>query len=203
VDATLLAAATAVSPRASLGRGGRDFRLYLCRASPEGTVRTLLYVLSIVVVNAAFVVFPPISPPWGGVFSFATLFVGATFILRDFAQQEIGGKVWLASLAGALITAAFNPRLAVVSGGAFFAAELADQLVFTKVRGSFRARVLWSQLAGVALDTGAFLAGIALALGIPWSWASYVTMSAGKLAALSYLALARRRNARPSADAIA
>ncbi len=177
-------------------------RVYLWPLS-EGPLRTLLYVLSIIAVNAAFVVFPPVRPPWGGVFSFATLLVGATFILRDYAQQEIGGKVWLASLAGALITAAFNPRLALVSGGAFFAAELLDQLVFTKVRGSFRARVLWSQLAGVALDTGAFLVGIAFALGIPWSWASYLTMSAGKLAALSYLAVARRRPAPPRAGALA
>ena len=55
---------------------------------------TTVYVFSIVLVNWLFVVVPPLVTPFGNLY-LATLVVGVVFVLRDYAQREIGHKVLL------------------------------------------------------------------------------------------------------------
>jgi len=144
---------------------------------------TLLYVLSAVLVNALFLMVPPIRV-MGMVFPIGSVVVGGTFILRDYAQTEIGHRVVLATLVGTGITALMSPGLALASGTAFLVSELADWLVFSRWPGSFRSRVVASSVIGAPLDSALFmsLAGF-------FSWPGVLVMTASKLVSLGYLAL--------------
>ena len=53
---------------------------------------TLSYILAIVLVNMGFI-YVPMIPMFGEMFPPMSLVVGAVFILRDFAQREIGHRV--------------------------------------------------------------------------------------------------------------
>ena len=61
---------------------------------------TLGYILSILLVNIGFVYIQPI-PLLGEMFPPMSIIVGFIFILRDFAQREIGHKVLGAMAVGA------------------------------------------------------------------------------------------------------
>lgn len=144
---------------------------------------TLLYVTSVVVVNAVFLAVPPFTV--GGVLlSLGSFVVGGTFILRDFAQREVGHRVLWATLVGTGLTALMSPGLAFASGAAFLASELIDWAVFSRWPGSFRSRVVASSLAGTPLDSIVFmgLAGF-------FSWPGVAVMTASKLVALAILGL--------------
>jgi uncharacterized PurR-regulated membrane protein YhhQ (DUF165 family) len=143
---------------------------------------TAAYVASVVLVNALFLAFPPF--PVGGVMlSWGSFVVGGTFILRDFAQREIGHRVLWATLAGTLVTAAMSPGLAVASGVAFAVSELLDWAVFSRWPGSFRSRVVASNLIGCPADSALFMA-----LAGFFSWGGVLAMTGSKLLALALLA---------------
>ena len=92
---------------------------------------TAAYIISIVVVNWLFVVVQPLATPFGDLY-LATLVVGAVFVLRDYAQREIGHKVLLATLAaGAITWYMTTPALALASITAFAISEMADWAVFS------------------------------------------------------------------------
>lgn len=119
------------------------------------------YLASVVAVNLLFTFVPMVELPWGDRWSVGSLLVGATFILRDHAQEAVGAGVWKASVVGALISALFNPGLALWSGVAFLVSELLDQLVYTALFGRpFHVRVRASHAVGVVVDSLIFLAGI-------------------------------------------
>lgn len=140
------------------------------------------YIWSVVLVNAMFVVLSPFHIG-GAVLTWGTFIVGATFILRDFAQREVGHRVLWATLAGTAITALMSPGLALASGVAFLASELADWAVFSRWHGSFRSRVVASSLVGAPLDSAVFLAMAGFL-----SWPSVAVMTASKLVALGVMA---------------
>lgn len=143
---------------------------------------TLAYVASAVAVNAMFILLPPFT--MGGVtMTWGSFVVGGTFILRDYAQREVGHRVLWATVAGTLITAALSPGLALASGAAYLASELLDWIVFSRWPGSFRSRVVASSLAGTPLDSALFmvLAGF-------FSWGGVMVMTASKLVALALIA---------------
>ncbi|KKL06106.1 hypothetical protein LCGC14_2599320, partial [marine sediment metagenome] len=74
---------------------------------------TLLYVASIVLVNYAFSVLPILSLGASVVIPSATILVGLIFVIRDFAQREVGHYVILAMLlAGALSYFLADPTIA-------------------------------------------------------------------------------------------
>ena len=88
-----------------------------------------------------------------------TWFAGFAFVARDYLQ-EAGGKRWtvVAILAGAAISAAFSPALALASGVVFLVSELADFAVYTPLRKSGRTRAaLASNIVGSVVDTVLFL----------------------------------------------
>ena len=117
----------------------------------------VLYIASIVAVNWLFVSVPPLSTPFGS-FYLATVVVGLVFVLRDYAQREIGNKILLATLVAGIITWYMtSPELAIASLTAFFIAEMADWAVFSFSRRPLQSRILVSSLIAVPLDTLAFL----------------------------------------------
>ena len=123
---------------------------------------TATYILSIALVNWLFVVVPPLPTPFGNLY-LATLVVGAVFVLRDYAQREVGHKVWIATLAGGGITwimtifYEMGPALAIASVTAFIISESADWAVFSFTGWPLQRRILRSSLVSVPLDTLAFL----------------------------------------------
>jgi uncharacterized PurR-regulated membrane protein YhhQ (DUF165 family) len=89
----------------------------------------------------------------------AVYFVGLAFTLRDLVQNILGRSVsLLAIVAGALVSAAVSPALALASGLAFFTSELADFVVYTPLlqRGWIIALVP-ANLAGCVVDSLVFL----------------------------------------------
>ena len=146
---------------------------------------TAAYVGSVVLVNAMFILLPPFMVG-GQMMTWGSFVVGGTFILRDYAQREIGHRVLWATLAGTLITALMSAQLALASGAAFLLSELLDWAVFTRWRGSFRARVIASSIVGVPVDSAVFmfLAGF-------FSWGGVAVMTASKLVALAFIGNAR------------
>ena len=118
---------------------------------------TATYVLSIVLVNWLFVVVPPLTTPFGNLY-LATLVVGSVFVLRDYAQREVGHKILLATLLAGIITWFMtSPALAIASLTAFFISEMADWAVFSFTGRPLQNRILISSLISVPLDTIAFL----------------------------------------------
>jgi uncharacterized PurR-regulated membrane protein YhhQ (DUF165 family) len=118
---------------------------------------TATYVLFIVLVNWLFVVVPPLSTPLGDLY-LASVVVGFVFVLRDYAQREVGHKILIATLVAGIITWAMtSAELAAASLTAFFISETADWAVFSFTRRPLQSRILISSLISVPLDTLAFL----------------------------------------------
>ena len=142
---------------------------------------TIAYLASTVIVNALFIYVPPF-PVLGVTVTLGSFLVGGTFMLRDFAQREIGHKVVVATVVGAIVTAFMSAQLALASGVAFLLSELADWAVFSRWPGSFRSRVIASSAIGAPLDSILFtaLAGF-------FSWPVVAVMTASKLVALLVL----------------
>ena len=115
----------------------------------------IVYLLSIVAVNAIFVYTGP---------NFGAICVGVIFVLRDYVQQRFGHGVLLWMLAGCGLSFFLaSPVIATASLTAFLFAEGSDWLVFTALPFDFRHRVLFSSVIGVAIDSLIF---IPMALGV-------------------------------------
>lgn len=113
----------------------------------------MLYLVSIVLINIGFVHVPLIHgwPPM-------SVAVGLVFVLRDFAQREIGHKVLLVMLAGAVISFFMaSPAVAVASCAAYLVSELVDWAVYTFSKRPLAQRVLLSSALGTPVDSAVFL----------------------------------------------
>ena len=113
----------------------------------------MLYLVSIGLINIGFVHMPLIHgwPPM-------SLAVGLVFVLRDFAQREIGHKVLLVMLAGAVISFFMaSPAVAVASCAAYLVSELVDWAVYTFSKRPLAQRVLLSSALGTPVDSAVFL----------------------------------------------
>lgn len=153
---------------------------------------TALYVALIVAVNYAFTVVPLVPLPGGEVWPPVSLAVGFIFVVRDFAQREIGHWVTIAMLAaGALSYVMASPAVAVASVSAFLLSEFADWAVYSFTRRPFAERVLWSSAVGTPLDSAVFLGLIG-----QFSAVGVVAMTLSKMVgALVVWWLLRRRDA--------
>ena len=153
---------------------------------------TLLYIALIVLVNWGFTVVPLIKLADGTLWPPLSLVVGFIFVVRDFAQREIGHRVLLAMLVGAVLSYIMaNPFVAVASAAAFAVSELADWLVYSVTKRPLSQRILLSSLLGTPIDSAVFLGGIGLL-----SPAGVAVMTASKMAgALVVWWLIRRREA--------
>jgi queuosine precursor transporter len=114
------------------------------------------YVAAIVLVNWLFTALAPWSTPFGDLY-FANVVVGFVFVLRDYAQRQVGHKVLLATLVAGLITYVMvDPAIAVASITAFILSELADWAIYSFWKKPLQQRILVSSLVAVPLDTFAF-----------------------------------------------
>lgn len=88
------------------------------------------------------------------------LMIGLALVLRDWLH-ELAGWQWsvVAVMAGGLLSLAFSPpSLALASSVAFMLAELADLVVYTKLRERGKPlAVIASQVVGAALDSMIFV----------------------------------------------
>jgi uncharacterized PurR-regulated membrane protein YhhQ (DUF165 family) len=138
---------------------------------------TLLYVALIVAVNYGFSVVPLVKLPDGTMWPPMSLVVGFIFVVRDFAQREIGHKVLGAMLIGAALSYVMaDPYVAVASAAAFLVSELADWLIYSLTKRPLSQRIIYSSLLSAPLDSAVFLFCIG-----HFSIAGVVTMTASKL----------------------
>lgn len=154
-----------------------------------------LYVLTVVLVNFAFDKVPLLSLPGGEMWSPVSLIVGFTFVIRDYAQREIGHYVLLAMLTGGVISGLMaSPAIALASVCAFLTGELVDWAVYTFTGRPFSQRVLLSSALSTPLDTVVFLGMIGL-----FSVPSLIMMTLSKMVgAIIVYNIARRRESVPA-----
>jgi len=149
------------------------------------------YIAFIVLVNELFVpehliegVTQFTTNSWMGTLYLANVIVGFVFVLRDYAQREIGHRVLIATaLAGIPVWYFAGPELAAASLIAFMLSEMTDWAVYTFTKRPLQNRILLSALFSVPVDTLAFqhLAGyltpaafvtevISKAIGVAFVW---------------------------------
>ena len=132
------------------------------------TVVLALYLLSIVAGVAAIKVFGVVSIPGGFMAPAAVYVVGVTLILRDWLHELAGRRVaLLAIIAGAVLSALVDPRLALASGLAFLISEVLDLGVYEQIRNRFD-----SVPAGMAVSN---------AVSIPVDSLIFLTLAFGSL----------------------
>jgi uncharacterized PurR-regulated membrane protein YhhQ (DUF165 family) len=137
---------------------------------------TLYYIVGIVFVNAAFSVAPYFTVG-GCKVSAADLIVGIIYIVRDFAQREIGHYVIIAMLVACAISYCLAEQdVALASVSAFFVGEAIEWAIFTWSKQPLSKRLLWSSCLSLPLDSAIFLAllGMLNLLG-------FMALNAGKL----------------------
>jgi uncharacterized PurR-regulated membrane protein YhhQ (DUF165 family) len=119
---------------------------------------TALYIALIALVNWAFVVMSPVQLPGEVIWPPMTIFVGFVFVVRDFAQREIGHYVLAAMGVGvALSYFMAGPDVAVASAIAFLISEMADWAVYSFSARPLSQRVIWSSVISTPIDTFVFL----------------------------------------------
>lgn len=119
---------------------------------------SVFYVVSIVMVNIAFTIFPPVMLNKDLAWPPASIAVGLLFVLRDYAQKEIGHKVILAMLLAAAISYFMaSPFVAIASVAAFLVSEFCDWAIYSFSKRSFRDRVLLSSAISTPIDSIVFL----------------------------------------------
>ena len=151
---------------------------------------TLLYIGMIVAVNYGFSVTPLVALPDGTMWPPMSLAVGFIFVIRDFAQREVGHRVLLAMLVGAVLSYLMaDPYVAIASAAAFLVSEIADWVVYTITKRPLSDRILLSSLISTPIDSVVFLGLIG-----HLSFAGVVAMTVSKLiGALIVTWLVRRR----------
>jgi uncharacterized PurR-regulated membrane protein YhhQ (DUF165 family) len=117
---------------------------------------TALYVAAIVLVNWMFTSIAPWPTALGDLY-LANIVVGFVFVLRDYAQRELGHRVLLATAVGGVLTwFMVDPAIAIASITAFILSESADWGVYSFLRRPLSQRILYSSLIAIPLDTLAF-----------------------------------------------
>lgn len=120
------------------------------------------------------------------------LFAGAQLTLRDVLHERLGGPATVAVIAATapLTAIVASPALAVASIVTFVVAELADLVVFGRLRRrGYATAILGSNLISAIVDSLLFLA---LAFGVTQAAVGGLGMTVGKLEAslLTFAALA-------------
>jgi uncharacterized PurR-regulated membrane protein YhhQ (DUF165 family) len=151
----------------------------------------VLYAAAIVAVNWMFMAIAPWPTPLGDLY-LANIVVGFVFVLRDYAQREIGHYILFATAAAGVLTwFMVDQAIAVASVTAFMLSETADWAVYSWLRRPLSQRILISSAVAVPLDTFAFqyLAGYLT----PAAFMTEVTSKALGVVIVWYLLRARDR----------
>lgn len=124
-----------------------------------GATALLAYAGSIAAANWLTDRYGMVNTGFGLVTTAGTYAAGAALLLRDVVHDTLG-RAWVlfGIAAGATLTLATSPTLAIASATAFLAAEVADMAVYTPLRERGWARaVLASNIVGAVIDTLLFL----------------------------------------------
>ena len=159
------------------------------------------YIAFIILVNELFVpehliegVTQWSTNTWMGTLYLAKIIVGIVFVLRDYAQREIGHKVLLATfLAGIPVWYFAGPELAIASLTAFALSEMTDWAVYSFTKRPLQNRIILSARLSVPVDTLVFqhMAGYLT----PAAFVTEVLSKAVGVAAVWYLLKLRVGNA--------
>jgi len=118
---------------------------------------TLFYILSIVLINIGFV-YVPLMPFFDTMYPPMSIAVGLIFVLRDYAQREIGHKIIIAMGIGAFLSYIMaDPYVAIASLIAFAVSETIDWSIFTFTKKPLPKRILLSSLISTPVDSALFL----------------------------------------------
>ena len=145
----------------------------------RGVTALTAYILAIVTANWLTAQFGQAHlPGMTLVVTWGTYSAGLALLFRDTVQDECGhGWVFAGIAAGAAITAAMSPALAVASGTAFVLAEVFDWGAYTPLRKRGWAKAaLLSGAVGAVVDTAVFL-GLA---PFPFTWPAFWGQLVGK-----------------------
>tara|TARA_R100000458_G_C8220921_1_gene205311 strand:+ start:143 stop:532 length:390 start_codon:yes stop_codon:yes gene_type:complete len=116
---------------------------------------------------------------FGEMFPPMTLVVGLIFILRDFAQREVGHKVLIAMGIGAILSYIMaDPFVAIASVVAFAISEMVDWAVYTYTKRPLGQRILLSSAIGTPIDSAVFLSMLGF-----FSPVGFLLMVIGKMVA--------------------
>lgn len=119
---------------------------------------SILYVTSIIVANLGFVYLPMIPLPFGEMFAPMSLLVGFIFVIRDFAQKQIGHKILgLMAIGIAISYLLADPFVAIASAVAFGISETADWLYYSASKKSLKNRILVSSAISTPIDSAVFM----------------------------------------------
>jgi hypothetical protein len=124
-----------------------------------GHAAVAAYAAAIVAANWTTSRYGFVSVGFGLTATAGTYAAGAALMLRNIVQDALGRRAVVAAiLLGAALSALTSPALALASGIAFGASELADTAVYTPLRKRGWARaVLPASLLGAVIDTLLFL----------------------------------------------
>lgn len=169
-----------------------------------GSIALAVYIGAILAANILSANFGLVPVGFGLVVSAGTYAAGFALLSRDFVHRYLGVRAVLAGMAVGLALSWFlaTPALAVASAVAFLVAEVADLLVFMRVRprGFVRAAFI-SNCVSAPVDTVLFL----WIAGFPLMFESIVGQMVGKIVWATIVplavyvgvrALVRRRNAK-------
>jgi hypothetical protein len=154
----------------------------------RGVLALTAYIAAIVAANWLTTRYGLIPVAPGMLTTAGTFAAGAALLLRDIVQ-DTAGRAWVLAgiAAGATLTWATSPALAVASATAFLIAECADMAVYTPLRNRGWARaVLASNTVGAIVDTLLFLT----LAGFPVTVATVGGQLVGKLAWATLLPVA-------------
>lgn len=148
-----------------------------------------LYLFAIVAINIGFEHVPMVALPGGELWPPMSLAVGIIFVLRDYAQREIGHRVLLLMVIGAILSYVMaTPAIAAASLAAYIVSETTDWAVYTFTGWEFDRRVFWSSMLSAPVDSAIFL----WAIGVH-SVAAVLLMTASKWIGICALLLLKRR----------
>lgn len=124
-----------------------------------GLLWAALYAGTILGANWALLTFGMVPVGFGLLAPAGVYFAGLTFTLRDLTQDALGRRWTLvAVVAGAGLSAALSPQLALASGAAFLLSETADLLVYSPLRRRhWVGAVVASNTVGLVIDSALFL----------------------------------------------
>lgn len=153
------------------------------------------YLLLIPFVNWMFSWAPVFPLPDGSTWTPFSVITGLVLVFRDFAQREIGNRVGILLLIGALFSYFLAaPEIAIVSGLAFMVSEGVDWAVYHFFRLPLHRRILLSSIISAPVDSFIFLYGANLVVpGVFSTWSVVASVSSKLVGAVIVAILVQRR----------
>ncbi|MEL7451913.1 MAG: VUT family protein, partial [Pseudomonadota bacterium] len=168
----------------------------------KGRIWAIVYLIMIPFLNWTFGqahhIMQPVPFIDGAMFNPITILTGLVFVVRDFAQREMGHRILLvmAMAIGWSFYYAYPP-IAIASAAAYAISESVDWSLFTFTKLRLSSRVLLSSALASPIDTVVFLYGASFTDPTQFSIWNIVFMIVGKMvgAIIIFYGL-RRREAR-------